>query len=184
LQASKETHMQAIRILMALIAGVTLATPMALAQTSAPAEMPASQPAPVSVAAVPAVVSAVPVPPARDIRLQYQDQPIALIVRSLCQKMDKPLLGDSNVPGSITFFDSQPYTLDEAFDTINILLAMRGYRLVEDGRFLRLVPVSELASLPVPILHGLADVPPELRDEQMVTMLLPLRFISPAEPAM
>ncbi len=89
-------------------------------------------------------------------------------------------MGPVDVEGQVTFFDSRPYSPEEAFDTINIVLAMRGFRMMDDGRFLRLVPLADLGSQPVPIVSGL-DNTKQMRNAELVTVLLPLKYLQPSE---
>ena len=112
-----------------------------------------------------------------DVLLQYDHAPIATVVRSLSDRFGKPLLGEVNVEGTVTFFDSRPYTLMEAFDTINLLLSPRGYRIMIDGRFLRVVPVAEASNQPLPLIHNIAEVD-RLRPDQMAAMVLGLNHIT------
>ncbi|MFW6154988.1 MAG: secretin N-terminal domain-containing protein, partial [Planctomycetota bacterium] len=142
-------------------------------KTPPPGPMPASTSSPVEAAK----------PTTNDepvIHLQYQNVPITSVVRRFSQAASKPLIGDFNVDGTITFFDSEPYTLTEAMDTINILLGMHNYQLIEDGRFLRLVTLDDTAGMPWPIRSGL-DETTQLRDEQRVTVLLPLNYLDAKE---
>ena len=68
-------------------------------------------------------------PPA-NIRFQFDGMPYADVVRQFAQMAGKPILGEVEVGGELTFFDSQPYTYQEALDTLNIILAMQGQMLV------------------------------------------------------
>ncbi|NQU75808.1 MAG: hypothetical protein HQ546_05790, partial [Planctomycetes bacterium] len=114
--------------------------------------------------------------------LQYAQAPIASVVRSFSQRLGKPLIAKCEVKGEITFSDSRPYTMEDAFDTINILLAARGYQMAVDGRYLYLVTIGEVATLPTPILRGLDDTD-ALREEQLVSVVLKLENLEPDEAA-
>ncbi len=168
------------------------AVPPAPAPSAAPVTPPAAPVTPSAAPAVSAVASRPASMPAsaqpggrRGVMLQYDNAPIASIVRTLSDKIGKPILGDlDQVQGQVTFFDSHPYTTEEAFDTLNILLAMRGYRLAEDGRFLRLAKVGvDDQRLPTPIYNGdnMAEALKGQRDLELVTMLLPLKYLAPAD---
>lgn len=113
------------------------------------------------------------------IRFQFDGVPYTQVVRRFAQMAGKPLIGDVGVDGSLTFFDSQPYTYEEALDTLNILLAMRGYVLREEGRFLRMRPLAEIAST-TKILQGLQEADKtDVRPNEIVTVVLPLKFLDP-----
>ena len=160
--------------------------PSAAAATDSPAQataapQPAAAPTSRPAVAAPAVAnSASAGAPKAEIRLQYDGAPINAVVKAFSAKLGRPIIGDVNVEGTVTFFDSRPYTLEEAFETINIVLAMRSCRMVDDGRFLRLVQLSDLSGLPVDILSGL-DKTGQMRDTQLVTVLLPLKYLQPTE---
>ncbi|HQL76080.1 MAG TPA: secretin N-terminal domain-containing protein, partial [Phycisphaerae bacterium] len=99
------------------------------------------------------------------------------MIRKFAQACKKPLLGEVEIPGSLTFFDSEPYCYEEALDTLNILLNMRGFALIEFKRYLRVVQVTELANN-ASILRGLDQVG-DIRNEQVVTVLLPVENLDP-----
>lgn len=153
--------------------------------TDAPATQPATTPE-----ATPPAPKADEVPAtqpandeAADIRFQFDGVPYTQVVRRFAQMADRPLIGDLSIDGELTFFDAQPYTYEEAMDTLNILLAMRGYVLREEGRFLRMRPLAEISST-TKILKGLADAEEmDVRPNEIVTVVLPLRFLDPEAAA-
>jgi type II secretion system protein D len=126
---------------------------------------PVASPQPVVAAAEP-----------RDIRFQFDGIPYADVVRRFSQMLGKPLVGELNIEGTLTFFDSQPYTYSEAVDTLNTILGMRGFTLVETDRFLQLVPLKDIAAAPLRILKG-TDPTGDVRPGQIVTIVLPLKFL-------
>jgi len=140
-------------------------------------EAPTTQPA---IAGAPTTQPAVAKAP-RTIMFQYKDMPYTEIVRSFADFAGKPIMGDLNIEGNLTFFDSQPYTYEEALDTLNIILEMQGYALKEDGRFMRLYQVAELTGLST-ILKGL-DEGKGLRGSEVVTVVLPVKYIEAGEAA-
>ena len=73
---------------------------------------------------------------------------------------------------------------DEALDTLNIFLAMRGFYLKESGRFLQLVPSSQIPQMDVAIFRGLDQVDEAtVRPGEIVTVVLPLKFMDAAAAA-
>lgn len=112
--------------------------------------------------------------PARCILFSYANIPYNDVIRSFAEKAArKPIIGDVNVEGSLTFHDSEPYTYEEAFDTLNLLLAMRGYTMQESGRFLTVQRIGAGAR-PKYVTTMNAD---SVRPNDLVTMVLPLKFI-------
>lgn len=115
-------------------------------------------------------------------RFQFERMPYTTVVERFAKAVDKPLIGDLNVPGELTFFDSQPYTYDEALDTLNVLLRMRGYTLMEQGRFLRLVRLSDVQRMSLPI-HQELEGTEDYRPGRIVTVVLPLKFLDATSAA-
>ena len=93
-------------------------------------------------------------------------------VRWFAQNAGKPVLGEIPVPGTLTFADNRPYSYDDALDTLNLLLAMKGYWLVETDRYFRVVPVAQVPN-ETKILSGLAEMD-KVRPGEVVTVVIPL----------
>jgi type II secretory pathway component GspD/PulD (secretin) len=131
------------------------------------APLAAQQPAkPAQPAATPAATAApaANVAPVRNIRFQFEGISYGDVLERFAQMANKPLLADTNIQGTLTFNDPNPYTYTEALDTLNLVLSMKGLMLVESGHYLRLVPFRELPAMPIRILRGsdsTGDVRPE-----------------------
>jgi type II secretion system protein D len=110
------------------------------------------------------------------VRFHYQDVPCADVVKRFAQMANKPLIGEVAVEGKLTFMDAEPYTYEEALDTLNIILSMRGFRLMEFGRFMQLTPLSKLPEMPLKIIRGL-DNTKAMRGSEIATVLLPLKTL-------
>ena len=156
--------------------------PEATPETSAPAAPPEKAEAP----AAPAPEATPKTPPAApaagtarpdEIRFQFDGIPYNEVIRRFAQARGKPIVGDYHVEGTLTFFDPRPYTPDEAFDTLNLILAMKGHALVETERFVRVVPIKEYTKAPVRILQGWDDTG-ALRPGELATVMLPLKFMT------
>ena len=105
--------------------------------------------------------------PAKNIRLQFEGIPYADVIERFSQMAGKPLVSDTNVVGSLTFNDPKPYTYQEALDTLNLMLAMKGVTLIEAGNYLRLVPFKQLPSMPLRILRG-SETTGDVRPSEIV----------------
>lgn len=81
---------------------------------------------------------------AKNIRFQFDGIPYADVIERFAQMSGKPVVGELNIPGTITFNDSNAYNYAEAFDTLNVILSMKGQMIVEEGNFLRVLPFKEL----------------------------------------
>ena len=112
---------------------------------------------------------------ARNIRLQFDGIPMADVVRRFSQMSQRPMIGELKIDGTLTFFDAEPYDYYEALDTLNMILLMRNYMLVEDGRFLRLVSASELGTQKIQILSGIEEADEKaVRPGEVITVVLPV----------
>src|SRR5688572_20474151 len=73
--------------------------------------------------------------PAKNIRLQFEGIPYSDVIERFSQMANKPLVSDTNIVGTLTFNDPKPYTYQEALDTLNLMLAMKGVTLVEANNY-------------------------------------------------
>ena len=140
-------------------------------EEAAPAETKPEEAAP------PALPPAVKTARPDEVRFQFDGIPYNEVIRRFAQTLGKPIIGDYHVEGTLTFFDPQPYTLGDAFDTLNLILAMQGHAMVETERYVRIVPMKEVSKAPVRILRGWADAE-DLRPGELVTLMVPLKFMS------
>jgi type II secretory pathway component GspD/PulD (secretin) len=128
------------------------------------ATQPASAPAPK------------PVPRAEQtVKFQFAGIPYTDAVRWFAQNAGKPILGELPISGDLTFFDNTPYSYSDALDTLNLLLAMKGFWLIETDRYFRVVPVSQVPN-ETKILPGLAEME-TVRPGEIVTVVIPLQQI-------
>ena len=151
-------------------------TPKPAAPAAAETPKPA---APVAEAPVipPVTPPATPVVRPAEVRFQFDGIPYNEVVRRFAQMAGKPILGDFTVEGTVTFFDSRPYTFDEALDTLNLLLAMHNYTLIETPRYFQVVTLKEAAKAPLKIVQGWAQAE-GVRPGEIVTMVVPLKFVN------
>src|SRR5205814_917253 len=103
-------------------------------------------------AAVEALKSAIPanarmVLTDHNIRFQFDSIPYAEVLTRFAQMVNKPLVSDTKVDGTLSFNDPQPYTYAEALEMLNLVLSMKGVMLVEADRYLRLVPLKDLQQM-------------------------------------
>ena len=115
-----------------------------------------------------------PVEPARNIRFQFDGIPYADVLERFAQMADKPLVADVTPSGNLTFHDSKPYTFAEAVDTLNVILATKGFVLTEDDHYLRLSPLAELSRMPLKILQGSQNAQ-GVRPDEVVTVVLTMK---------
>ena len=118
----------------------------------------------------------------RNIRFQFDGIPYADVLERFAQMADKPLVADAKPEGNLTFHDSKPYNFGEALDTLNVILATKGFVMVEDDHYLRLTPLAELSRVPLKILQGSQDAK-ATRPEEVVTVVLSLKNLQAPEVA-
>jgi len=120
--------------------------------------------------------------PDANIRFQFEDMPYADVLTRFAQMAERPLLVETNLEGTLTFSDPNPYTYPEALDALNLILAMKQVMLVESGRYLRLVPLDKLAQTEIPIYRGL-DQTGDVRPREVITTVLELKNLDAGEVA-
>ncbi|MSU34703.1 MAG: hypothetical protein EXS36_06250 [Pedosphaera sp.] len=116
------------------------------------------------------------------IRFQFDGIPYSDVLERFAQMANKPLLAATNVAGTLTYNDPNPYSYVEALDTLNLVLSMKGLAIVETEHNLRLVPFKELPSLPHRILHG-TDSTGDVRPGEVVTVVLEVTNLDAKEVA-
>ena len=94
---------------------------------------------------------------AKNIRFQFDGIPYMTVIERFAQMVNKPLLVDVSLDGTMKFSDPEPYGYTEALDTLNLILSMKDAMLVEQDRYLRLLPLSKLRQTPVKVLRNLEE---------------------------
>ena len=116
-----------------------------------------------------------PEPPRPKFHFRFADTPLREVVRRFAQLNEKPLIGDLNIEGNLTFFDSVPYAYDDALDMLNLFLRQRGYNLTEWKRYLRLQRIEGVGQT-VETYPDLAETE-GVRSGRIVQVVVPLRFV-------
>ena len=116
----------------------------------------------------------------RNIRFQFDNIPYTDLLERFAQMVNKPLVSDTNLQGTVTFNDPKPYNYQEALDTLNLILSMKDMALVEQDHYLRLVALKKLPQLPVRILRG-TDNTGDVRPGEVVTVVLEMKNLDGKE---
>ena len=116
----------------------------------------------------------------RNIRIQFEGVPYSDALQRFSQMASKPLIIESPVQGTLTFYDPQPYTYQEALDVLNVILSMKGVALVETGRYLQLSKLENIKKLPLKVIRG-GDASGDVRPGQIVTVVVQLQHLDAAE---
>ncbi len=121
-------------------------------------------------------------PDPTQIRFQFDGLPYVQVIQRFSRISNKPLIGDLKIEGTLSYTDPEPYSYDQALDTLNIILATKGMILIESGRFLQLVPIKDVQKTGLKIFRG-TDKTGDVRPGQIVTVVLPLKNLDPTETA-
>ena len=117
----------------------------------------------------------------RSIRFQFEGVPYKDALQRFSQMAGKPLITtEAPLEGTLTFFDSEPYTYEEAMDVLNVILSMKGVALVEAGRYLQLTKLENIRKMPLKVVRG-PDASGDFRPGQIVTVVLKLKHLDAAE---
>ncbi len=116
----------------------------------------------------------------RNIRFQFEGVPYMDALQRFSQMTEKPLIAETPLEGTLTFFDSEPYTYEEAMDVINVILSMKGVALVESGRYLQLTKLENIKKMPLKVVRG-TDASGDFRPGQIVTVVLKLKHLDAGE---
>lgn len=159
----------------ATLAAQTLGLPseahaLAAVQDSAPAG--AAVPdvaAPASQAAAPAGQSASGV----RLRFNFKGQTYDQILDYFSRTTGYPIVRETDVPkGTVDYIYPKDYTLDEAIQTLNVLLQTQGCMLRVEGGRMFLQKLDDMKRENVPTFVG--TVPTQVTDDTVVTVVLPL----------
>ena len=121
-------------------------------------------------------------PDTKNIRFQFDGVPYKTVVERFAQMAGKPLLVDIDLEGTLRYSDPEPYDYQEALDTLNLILSMKDATLVEQDRYLRLLPLSKLKQTPLKILRNLEEKG-DVRPGEIVTVALNFKNLDPNEIA-
>ncbi len=156
----------------------TTTTPTAT-RPKVPAPKPAA-PKPAAPEPAPKPAAPAPKPALPKINFQFKRESYRDVIRFMARAANKPVLGNVDaVQGTLTYFDASPYSFDEAMGIVNEVLLISGVRLVDKGRYLRLITLPEVP-LHTKILQGMDDAK-LLPGDQIITTIVPLQFLDASQ---
>ena len=147
-----------------------------VAQSDSPVPKPSKE----EVDAKPAPLTSEAEKEKKNIRFQFEGVPYKDALQRFSQMAEKPLIMEVPLEGTLTFFDSKPYTYEEAMDVLNVILSMKGVALVESGRYLQLTKLENIRKMPLKVVRG-TDASGDFRPGQIVTVVLKLDHLDAAE---
>lgn len=150
------------------------------AETAAPSAAPAAEvkTAAAEAEAKPAAPETPPPPvPEGMLMLNFRGAPLESVLNYLSDAAGYIIVTESEVRGKLDVISKQPVTKDEAFTILESALARNGYTALRNGRTLTIVSKEGARKRDIPVKSG-NDPEAIPKDEQMVTQIIPVRFIS------
>lgn len=156
--------------LAALVAAAALGQEAPELAKPAPAVPPA--PVPSAVPSEQGASAAVPATP--PIRFSFKDQNWDQVLDWFSRTTRLPIVRETPAPaGTVDFISDRAYTLPEAMHVLNTLLQTQSVMLRREGDTLFLQKLDDMKRESIPTFVSV--LPPEVTDDQIVTLLLPLR---------
>lgn len=109
--------------------------------------------------------------------LNFRGAPLESVLNYLSEAAGYIIVTESEVRGKLDVISKQPVTKDEAFTILESALARNGYTALRNGRTLTIVSKEGARKRDIPVKSG-NDPQAIPKDEQMVTQIIPVRFIS------
>jgi general secretion pathway protein D len=159
--------------LLLLALSAAIATP--LAGTS---PLLAADPDPADAATQPAVGAPGPATTqsAEDIRLNFQNTPLDVVLEHLSQVAGFTIIKDVQVDTRVSVMSMHPVTAQYAVTLLDAVLKNSGYTAVQEGRTLRIVARDKAKKMNVPVHFG-ADPAEMESNDQLITQVMPIKNI-------
>jgi general secretion pathway protein D len=141
------------------------AAPVVQGEPADKANQPASAAAPVSSAAATA-------PPVDKVTLDARGLDIDNLLQFYSRTFSITIIKDPNLTGPVTIMCPQPVSRQEAFDTLNAVLAVRGFTCLFEGNVLKIVPLAKAVQSNVGLSVGRSS---DQQGDMVITQLVPLK---------
>ena len=111
------------------------------------------------------------------VNLDFVDAEISEIAKSISELTKRNFILDDKIRGKVTIISPTPVSPEEAYQAFISALEVKGFTIVKAGRLLKIVPLRDMKTLPIPteVEHPVGG------DDIFVTRLIPLNYISAAE---
>jgi type II secretory pathway component GspD/PulD (secretin) len=118
----------------------------------------------------------------RGIRLNFRNAPLDMVLDHLSSVAGFIIVPETDVREKIDAWSNQPLTKDEAVDLLDKVLGKKGYAVIRDGRTLTVMTLAAAKKADNPVRKGSdpAGIP---KDQQVVTQIIPVRFIGAVQLA-
>ena len=109
------------------------------------------------------------------VTVNFVNADIEAVTRAFAAMLDRNILVDPRVRGTMTVYSEQPQSVTQAFQTYQSALRGLGFAVVESGGLLKVVPEADAKLQTGTVSVG--EVGP--RGNQIITQIFPLRFENP-----
>ena len=117
----------------------------------------------------------------RNLRLNFRGVPLEMVLNYLSEAAGFVILpGQVDVKGKVDVWSNQPLSKDEAVQLLNTILSQNGYTAIQKGRTLQIVNNKDARTQDLPV-HSGNDPQNIPKTDQMVTQVIPIRYISAAQ---
>ena len=140
---------------LALLLSATLALPLAQAQSPSPRAAAARSRAPVTV--------------------NFSNADVEAVTRAFAAMINRAIVIDPRVKGTITVYSEQPQTVQEAYASYLSALRGLGFAVVEAGGLLKVVPEADAKLQAGTVSVGAVGV----RGDQVITQIFTLQYENP-----
>ncbi len=109
------------------------------------------------------------------VTVNFVNADIEAVTRAFAAMIERPILVDPRVKGSITVYSEQPQSVREAYASFQAALRGLGFAVVESGGLLKLVPEADAKLQAGTVAVGEASP----RSDQIMTQIFSLRYENP-----
>lgn len=117
-----------------------------------------------------------PVNAASEVRLNFRNAPLELVLSHLAQATGYTMVLEATPRGSVDAWSNQPLTPEEALDLLDSLLLKNGLAAIRKDRTLTIINRDEAKTRAIPVKLGGDPVSIPNKD-QIVTQIIPVRFV-------
>lgn len=116
-------------------------------------------------------------PEKAELRLNFRGVPLDMVLNYLSEAAGFIIVLETQIKGNVDVWSHQPLTKTEAIDLLSTVLDKNGYSAIRNGRTLTVMSKDDAKKKNVPVKSG-SDPTNIPKNEEMVTQILPVRYIS------
>ncbi len=109
------------------------------------------------------------------VTVNFVNADIEAVTRAFAAMIDRPIMVDPRVKGTITVYSEQPQSVRDAWQSYQSSLRGLGFAVVDSGGLLKVVPESDAKVLTSTVSVGESGV----RGDQIITQIFSLRYENP-----